>query len=112
MYAPLADNTFNKAKSDLKFIEGCCMGIPTICQDLVTYKNAPYKFKTGDELIDQIKALVSDRKRYMSASKKAKIFSNNRWLEDNIGFYEELYKYPYGHPDRKNINKLNKVVVN
>lgn len=112
MYAPLADNTFNKAKSDLKFIEGCCMGIPTICQDLVTYKNAPYKFKTGDELVDQIKALISDRKRYMSASKKAKIFSNNRWLEDNIGFYEELYKYPYGHPERKNINKLNKVVVN
>ena len=112
MYAPLADNTFNKAKSDLKFIEGCCMGIPTICQDIVTYSNAPYKFTTGDELIDQVKSLITDRKRYLSASKKARNLSNNRWLEDNLGFYEELYKYPYGHPARKNLNKLNKVVVN
>lgn len=111
IYAPLADNTFNKAKSDLKFIEGCCMGIPTICQDLVTYSNAHFKFKTGDELIDQIKNLLKDRKKYMAASKKARIYSESRWLEDNIGYYEELYKYPYGHPERKLINKLNNVVV-
>lgn len=111
MYAPLADNTFNKAKSDLKFIEGCCMGIPTICQDIVTYSNAPYKFTTGAELIDQIKHLTSDQKTYLEASTQARKFSNNRWLEDNIGFYEELYRFPYGHPNRKNLNRLNKIVV-
>lgn len=111
IYAPLADNNFNKAKSDLKYIEGCCMGIPTICQDLVTYSNAQYKFTTGDDLIDQIKLLTRDRQKYIAASKKARQYSESRWLEDNIGYYEELYKYPYGHPERKLINKLNNVVV-
>ena len=112
IYAPLADNNFNKAKSDLKFIEGCCMGIPTICQDIVTYSNAFHKFKTGPELIDQIKYLIKDRKKYIAESKKARKFGETRWLEDNIKFYEELYNYPYGHPGRKNINKLNNIVVN
>ena len=111
IYAPLADNNFNKAKSDLKFIEGCCMGIPTICQDIVTYSNAFYKFKTGPELIDQIKYLAKDRKKYIAESKKARRYGETRWLENNISFYEELYKYPYGHPGRVNINKLNNIVV-
>lgn len=111
MYAPLADNNFNKAKSDLKFIEGCCMGIPTICQDLVTYSNAHFKFKTGDELIDQIKLLIRDRQYYIAASKKARAYGETRWLEDNIVYYEELYKYSYGNPNRKKINKLNKIIA-
>ena len=111
IYAPLADNTFNKAKSDLKFIEGCCMGIPTICQDIVTYSNAHFKFKTGDELIDQVKGLTRDRQRYIGASKKARKYSESRWLEDKIEYYVELYKYPYGHPERKLLNKLNNIVV-
>jgi len=111
IYAPLAVNNFNKAKSDLKFIEGCCMGIPTICQDIVTYSNAFYKFKTGPELIDQIKYLTKDRKKYIAESKKARRYGETRWLENNISFYEELYKYPYGHPGRVNINKLNNIVV-
>ena len=111
MYAPLIDNNFNRAKSDLKFIEGCCMGLPTICQDMVTYENAFHKFKTGSELIDQIKFLTKDRKKYIAESKKARRFGETRWLEDNIGFYEELYKYPHGHPKREKINKLNNIVV-
>jgi len=111
MYAPLMESNFNNAKSDLKFIEGCCMGIPTICQDMKTYSNAFHKFKTGDELIDQIKLLTKDRKKYIAESKKARRFGETRWLEDNIGYYEELYKYPYGHPERKKINKLNNLVV-
>ena len=45
--APLQDNTFNRAKSDLKYIEACALGLPIVCQDLCTYENAPIKFKTG-----------------------------------------------------------------
>lgn len=109
MYAPLCNNNFNKAKSDLKFIEGCCFGIPTICQDIVTYENAHFKFNTGDELVDQAKRLMKDRQFYMGASKKARKASSGRWLEDNIEIYNELYTLPYGHPDRKLINKINKI---
>ena len=111
MYAPLIDNNFNRAKSDLKFIEGCCMGLPTICQDMVTYKNAFHKFNTGSELIDQVKYLIKDKKKCIAESKKARRFGETRWLENNIGFYEELYKYSYGDPRREKINKLNNVVV-
>lgn len=109
MYAPLVDNTFNKAKSDLKFIEGCAYGIPTICQDIETYSNAFHKFTTGDELIDKIKYLTKDHKKYIAECKRARRYGDTRWLEDNLGYYEELYKYPHGHPERKKINKLNKI---
>ena len=106
-YAPLEDSTFNKAKSDLKFIEGCALGIPTICQDLCTYSTAFHKFKTGDELIDKIEYLTKDYKKYIKEVKQAREYMKSRWMEDNINFYTELYSYPYGHPKRKNLNRLN-----
>ena len=76
MVAPLQDNTFNKAKSDLKYIEACAFGIPIACQDLCTYENAPIKFKTGDEMIDQIDRTLKDTKRYKSLIKKGRAYIN------------------------------------
>lgn len=112
MYAPLQNNNFNKAKSDLKFIEGCCMGIPTICQDIETYSNAFYKFDTGDDLVDQIKSLTRDHQKYTAASKRGRKLADTRWLENNIDVYQELYNFSYGSPERKKINILNNLVVN
>ena len=43
----LEDSNFNKAKSDLKFIEACAFGIPSVMQDLCTYDAAFHKFKTA-----------------------------------------------------------------
>lgn len=106
--APLFDNTFNKAKSDLKYIEACCYGVPIVCQDLCTYENAPYKFKTGDELIDQIRRLVKSKPKYMDASLAGRKVANTRWLEldANIEKYRELYAYPYKSPERKHLNAI------
>jgi len=106
-YAPLENSNFNKAKSDLKFIEGCALGIPTICQDLCTYDTAFHKFTTGDDLIDKIKYLTSDYKKYIKEVKRAREYMKSRWMEDNINFYTELYSFPYGDPKRKNLNRLN-----
>ena len=106
-YAPLEDSNFNKAKSDLKFIEACAMGIPCICQDLCTYENAFHKFKTGEELVDKIEILTRDNKKYMKEVKKAREYMNTRWMEDNIDFYTELYAFPYGDSNRKLINLKN-----
>jgi len=108
-YAPLEDSNFNKAKSDLKFIEGCALGIPTICQDLCTYSTAFHKFKTGDDLISKIEYLTNDYKKYIKEVKRARSYMKSRWMEDNINFYTELYSFPYGDPKRKNINRLNKI---
>ena len=106
-YAPLEDSNFNKAKSDLKFIEACAMGIPSICQDLCTYDTAFHRFNTGDELIDKISYLVSDYKKYIKECKRARDYMSNRWMEDNIDEYSELYSYTYADPKRKLLNLRN-----
>jgi hypothetical protein len=106
--APLQDNTFNKAKSDLKYIEACCYGVPIACQDLCTYENAPYKFTTGDEMIDVIKTVMGNYSNYIKAGKAARLVAEGRWLEldSNIDMYQELYKFPYKSSERKLINSL------
>ena len=64
LVAPLQDNTFNRAKSDLKYIEACAFGIPAVCQDITTYENAPFRFSSGDDMIDQIQAVTKDKNTY------------------------------------------------
>ena len=107
--APLQDNTFNRAKSDLKYIEACALGLPIACQDLCTYENAPIKFRTGDEMIAQIETTLQDRKRYKALCRKAKQYADTRWLEDdrNIDCYTELYQYNVRDPKRINLGRYN-----
>ena len=103
MIAPLHNNNFNKAKSDLKWIEGCALGLPTICQNLCTYTDAQFKFNTGEEMVDQIDAVMSDKTSYMKTVRKGRMVAETRWLEnpDNIGKYVELYTTKYGSASRK-----------
>jgi O-antigen biosynthesis protein len=107
--APLQDSTFNRAKSDLKYIESCALGLPIACQDMCTYENAPIKFTTGDEMIDQINTTLSDRKRYKSLCKRASQYADTRWLEDdkNIDCYVEMYQYSINDPRRVNLSRYN-----
>ena len=107
--APLQDSTFNRAKSDLKYIEACALGLPIACQDMCTYENAPIKFTTGDEMIDQINTTLSDRKRYKALCKKASQYVDTRWLEDdkNIDCYVEMYQYGIDDPRRVNLSRYN-----
>jgi hypothetical protein len=109
MVAPLADNNFNRAKSDLKFIEGCALGAPAICQDLCTYENAYFKFTTGDEMVDQIDHVMSDKTFYMKQVRKGRQYMEGRWLENpqNLDKYKELYTLPYADPNRKLLNSTN-----
>lgn len=106
MVAPLTDNVFNRSKSDLKFIEGCAMGIPAICQDMCTYEEAHYKFQTGAEMIDQIDRVMKDKDTYMKAIRRGRMVAETRWLEnpDNLNKYTELYTTPYGSKERKLLN--------
>lgn len=107
--APLVDNPFNNSKSDLKYIEACAYGLPCICQDIHTYKNAPYRFTTGEELISKIEGLISSKDTYMKASRAARKVAEGRWLENenNIGMYKELYTLPYKDTKRVLINSHN-----
>jgi hypothetical protein len=109
MVAPLQDNAFNKAKSDLKFIEACAYGLPVACQDLCTYKDADIKFKTGEEMMD---CIAKELKAGWDYKRKAPIrrkIAENRFLElpQNLACYEELFTTPYGDPKRVNLKRYN-----
>eukprot|EP00992_Anisonema_acinus_P007739 TRINITY_DN3689_c0_g1_i1.p1 TRINITY_DN3689_c0_g1~~TRINITY_DN3689_c0_g1_i1.p1 ORF type:complete len:399 (-),score=-56.27 TRINITY_DN3689_c0_g1_i1:1152-2348(-) len=103
--APLQKNNFNFAKSDIKFREGAALGIPTICQDMITYEKSLYKFDNNNDLYDQIKTLSKDVGVYIKACRKMREKSNNWWLEDNINVWEEFYTHPFGDSKRKNLIK-------
>ena len=108
-FAALQDNNFNRAKSNIKLIEAGALGLPCICPDMVTYKDALLKYKTGDEFIDQIKYALKDQTRYIDLCKKSRAYADNFWLEDepNIGKHYEAYFTPYGSDERKWIQSVN-----
>jgi hypothetical protein len=105
----LQDNNFNRAKSNIKLIEAGALGLPCVCPDMVTYKDAILKYKTGDEFIDQIKYALKDQTRYVDLCKKSRAYAENFWLEDekNIGKHYEAYFTPYGSPERKYLKECN-----
>lgn len=107
MIAPLQDNNFNRAKSDLKFIESSALGIPIACQNMCTYEKAHIKFDTAEQMVSSIKDILHNRSMYRSFSRKGREFAEGRWLEDHIDAYVELFKTPYGSPHRKHLAKWN-----
>ena len=111
MVAPLQDNNFNRAKSNLKFIEACAFGIPIACQDMCTYSDAHFKFNTGEEMIDNVKEILRGSGSYMNHSSSARDVAEGLWLEDHIEEYSELYRYDYGDPRRKCLNAINNIVA-
>lgn len=110
LVAPLQDNNFNRSKSDLKYIEACCYGLPIACQDMCTYADAEIKFKTGDEMIECIDTNLKSLTDYRDKSYIRRKVAEDRFLENdaNIDCYSELYFYQYGDPKRVNINRYNK----
>lgn len=102
--APLNDNVFNHCKSDIKLIESAAYGIPCISQDIITYENSPLKFKSGDDLGDVLKELFDDVDHYAEMCDTYNKLIHDRWLDDNIIKYIELYSHPYGDKQRKNLH--------
>jgi len=113
MVAPLEDNNFNKAKSDIKFIEACTLGIPCLCQDMETYSSAPeaLRFKTIEEFADKINTILNwkNRSKYYGNIHKLRGIGEQRTLEldQNIGAHLEALNTPFGSPDRKLLDKWN-----
>jgi hypothetical protein len=113
MVAPLLDNNFNRSKSDIKFIEACILGIPCLCQDMVTYSSAPdsLRFKTVEEFEDKIDTILNwkNRSAYFSSIHKLRNLGEQRILElkENIGCHIESLRTPYDSPDRKLLKRWN-----
>jgi len=89
--APLMDCTFNKAKSNIKYLEAACLGIPGVFQDLVTYKDAPVRFTDGKDMVNKLQKVLADRKYYAKLSKQSRMYADTMWLDDSIDMYTDLY---------------------
>jgi hypothetical protein len=100
-FASLQDNIFNKSKSNIKMVEAGGLGMPGAYQDLCTYEEADLKFKTGDDLIQQLEYITSDYDRYMDLSGKARKFTEGLWLEDHLDEYNAMYFTQFGSKERK-----------
>ena len=87
-------------------MERCC-GIPGTFQNLVTYKDAPFRFNSGDDMIDQLKLITKDVSAYDKYSLDARKYADTMWLDDHIGEFTELYTTRIGDPNRKLLLKLN-----
>jgi hypothetical protein len=106
VFAPLQDNVFNRSKSNIKIIESGGIGLPGAFQDMCTYENADYKFKTGDDLISQLEVITSDFNKYMKSSDATRKYVESMWLEDHINEYEALYFTEWGSKERNELAPL------
>ena len=113
MVAPLQVNDFNRAKSDIKFIEACVLGIPCLCQDMDTYNNAPQalKFNTVEEFEYKIRSILDHKNRnnYFNNIKRLRQIGENRFLEknENISAHLEALNTPWGGDERKFLRAWN-----
>ena len=111
--APLQDNTFNKAKSDIKFIEAAQLGIPCLCQDLITYEGAPefLRFSNAGELEFKIDKLLNwkNRSKYYQLIPELRAHGASRFLElpENVGAFLEVLDTPYGSSKRPLLKRWN-----
>lgn len=111
--APLQNNSFNRSKSDIKYIEAACLGVPCLVQDMTTYENAlnVLKFKTGEDLENKVEELLNwkNRARYYQLIPELRKIGETRFLErpENIGAFMEALDTPYGSSSRKYIPKFN-----
>lgn len=108
-FAPLQTNNFNRAKSNIKYLEAANLGIPCFVQDLETYAVAPnqLKFVSGNDLINRMEDLFKDETTYMNMTKTVYEYSRTMYLNDHLNEYLELYFTPYGSSERKALLNLN-----
>lgn len=101
-FAALQDNTFNRCKSNIKLLESAALGIPCVCPDMVTYKDADLKYANGSEFIDCIKKVTKNQTTYADYCKKARSYADKFWLDDekNLMKYYEVYFTEFGSKER------------
>lgn len=102
-FAALQDNNFNRCKSNIKLIEAGALGLPCVCPDMVTYKDAFLKYTTGNEFIDCLKTALKNQHTYIQHCKKARQHAEKFWLDDepNLMKHHEVYFTPFGSKERK-----------
>jgi glycosyltransferase involved in cell wall biosynthesis len=95
--APLDDNEFNRAKSDLKFLEYARLGIPCVASKLEPYIHSivpgvnGFLAKRERDWLKHLTALIEDAELRASIGAAAKDFAMTRIIDDHIGLWEKAY---------------------
>lgn len=107
--APLQDNEFNRCKSPIKFLEGCALGVPVFCPNMLPYAGVVpenHIYSSQEDLKDKLMKL-----KFSSAGAYRKTIEenwnwlnsphedgncklNNYWLESNLGIWIDLFRLP------------------
>jgi len=103
MLAPLADNVFNRAKSNIKLTEGGTFGIPVVAQNIDCYNSDGWKylFNTGDEMMQLIEYILRNQTNFKEAVEFGRSYADKYYLKDHLDELVTLYTTPYGDPKRK-----------
>jgi hypothetical protein len=107
LLAPLKDIPFNRSKSDIKYIEGAALGIPCMCQDMVTYQDAPdfLKFNNSEDLAEKVETILNwnNRSKYYKLVPELRKLGESRFLErpENIGAFMEALNTEFNSPQRR-----------
>lgn len=95
--APIVDSPFNRAKSDLKFIEYGMVGIPAVLSKVEPYARTVKHGENGflaqnpKDWLKFLKRLVEDEQLRTDVAKAAHEYALTRTVEKNIGLWEEAY---------------------
>lgn len=104
--APVIDNSFGNAKSDLKIKEYASLALPVIASDVVPYREAVSNgaavilATTFDEWYSAIKLLIEDEAQREHMSRVNKEWAQAYWIQDNIDKVFAVYQMFMDHADR------------
>ena len=104
MIAPLADNSFNRAKANIKLTEAAAIGVPCVAQNLDCYNSSGWKylFDNSDQMMEQIANILKDETSYRESVENAREYVGNYWLGDHLDEWVQIYTSEYGAEKRKN----------
>lgn len=85
--APLVDNAFNRAKSNLKLLEYGICGIPVLCSDIEPYRSAPvWRVENENQAWHDMLIRLAGEHRHLSAAGK----QLRTWVVENHSVEQRL----------------------
>jgi len=83
--APLEQNIFNEAKSNLRLLEYGILGYPVVCSDIYPYQQAPVKRVTDNAWLEAVRERIYDLDAAFKEGQELKQWVIKNWLlEDHV----------------------------
>lgn len=95
--APLIDISFNRCKSDLKFLEYALVGAVTVASDVAAYHRTIKHGETGmlvkspKDWLKYVQVLIDNTELRQRVRAQARAYAETRFSADNVGLWEKAY---------------------